>query len=110
MASATAGVGLHPTRRQAARKRSPVERWQVPRRCLSSCDWVPFPTPGGPKRTRRQQLRRSRKRGLLPEEEPLNHLALSMFFRALIFSPVGRASCLYTILLPCGSLDERSSL
>ena len=70
---------------------------------------MPFPTPGGPKRTRRQQLRRSRKRGLQPAEFPLNHPVFSILFRALIFSPVVRLGSAYIILLRCCSLGERGS-
>src|SRR5271165_865128 len=49
-ASFMAGLGSH-SARAAARKTSPVDRWQAPSRWVKSSACVPFPTPGAPSRT-----------------------------------------------------------
>src|SRR5208282_4682463 len=58
-AALIAGDWSQSGRLPAARKTSPVERWQAPRRSVRSSACVPLPTPGAPRRIRRQGFLRS---------------------------------------------------
>ena len=50
----TVGVRSQASSVFAARKMSPVDQWQALNRSESSSAWVPLPTPGAPRRTKRR--------------------------------------------------------
>src|SRR6185436_19501397 len=57
----------------AARSMSPVEIAGTPRRAARSCAWVPFPAPGGPRRTIRAPSRRLPSSAAPPTDPSLLH-------------------------------------